>query len=338
MHKLLVETELKRLRMLGYEVFNPPYLSSVIDQSTVMDWIPATDPTLPVEAIAILSRTKFFYNPIAPEAAEILNHFFEIAIVTIDPNWLKNFLKAYHGKVIYRVYGQPYRLSEYVVNTHILDLISEHENFWFCPHHEETFNVEDSRLKCLNTRVIPYCLSDNIMELKDQWIFRDPNQINEPEYNNMGLMCPRILDNPYYNYYYKLIKKYFLSDQFKIFSVQIIPISYSQVLGTLERKHFLKLFSKLRGFIYHYRESTTCYLPPIEFMTLGGPVIFLKGSLLSRYFKSSSTPGETADLPGLAKLVQQLKKENYTLSNEIIESQKHVRKLYDPNYVWPIFP
>jgi len=38
MHKLLVTTELNRLRMLGYEVFNPPYLSSIIDQSAVRDW------------------------------------------------------------------------------------------------------------------------------------------------------------------------------------------------------------------------------------------------------------------------------------------------------------
>src|ERR1043166_1809004 len=37
-HQLLVNTELARLRQLGYEVFNPPYLSHVLDQSALTSW------------------------------------------------------------------------------------------------------------------------------------------------------------------------------------------------------------------------------------------------------------------------------------------------------------
>lgn len=334
MHKLLVYTELKRLRMLGYEVFNPPYLSSVVDQSAVLDWEPQIDSTLPKEVISILSKTNFFYDPISPEIGEILNQYFEIAIVTIDPNWLKNFLFVYHGKVIYRVYGQPYALSNYLVDNRILDLITERENFWFCPHNEEALCIEDSWIKYLNTRIIPYCISDDVIKLKDSWRFQD---INEEEYNSMGLMCPRILDIPYYNHYYGLIKSYFSDNQFKIFGVQILPVSDPQVLGTLERKNFLAHLIKLKGFIYHYSEPATCYLPPIEFMTLGGPVVFLKSSLLSRYFKNLSAPGEARDLSALVKLAKKLGKGDYSLSNEIIHSQKDVRTLYHPDYVWPIF-
>lgn len=333
MHKLLVTTELKRFRMLGYEVFNPPYLSSVIDQSAVHDWAPPFDSTLPAEAIAILSQTNFFYDSIPYEVAEILNQYFNVAIITINPIWLKNFLKAFHGKVIYRVYGQPYQLSNYLVNHGILDLITEREDFWFCPHNEEVLRTEDPWLRHLKTQVIPYCLSNDIMELKDHWTFHAVCT----EYSSIGLMCPRILDNTYYNEYYKLIKNYFPDSQFKIFGVQNLPVSDPQVLGTLERKDCLALFSKLRGFIYHYTEPTTCYLPPIEFMTLGGPVIFLKGSLLSRYFNNLSTPGEAQNLSALVKLAQHLKKGDSALSQEIINSQEKVRTLYDPDYVWPIF-
>ena len=334
MHKLLVNTELKRLRMLGYEVFNPPYLSSVIDQSAVLKWELHPGSTLPAEAIAILSTTNFFYDPIPPEAAVILNQYFEIAIITIDPNWLKNFLKVYHGKVIYRAYGQPYSLSNFMVDHHILDLITERENFWFCPHNEEVLRIEDSWIKRLKTRIIPYCISDDVMELKDSWRFQDTNS---SRYNSLGLMCPRIVDIPFYYHHYGLIKNYFSDNQFKIFGIQIIPVTDPQVLGTLERKDFLDLLSKLSGFIYHYSEPATCYLPPIEFMILGGPVIFLKGCLLSRYFKNLSTPGEARDLSELAKLAQRLKKGDYSLSHEIIQNQKDVRTLYHPSYVWPIF-
>jgi len=319
--------------MLGYEVFNPPYLSSVIDQSAVIDWEPQIDSTLPKEVITILSKTNFFYDPISPEIGEILNQYFDTAIITIDPNWLKNFLLVFHGKVIYRVYGQAYALSHFLADNRILDLITERENFWFCPHNEEVLRIEDPWIKNLNTRIIPYCISDDVIELKDSWRFQNTNT----RYNSLGLMCPRISDIPYYNHYYGLIKSYFSDTQFKIFGVQILPVSDPQVLGTLERKNFLAHLIKLKGFIYHYSEPATCYLPPIEFMTLGGPVVFLKGCLLSRYFKNISTPGEARDLSALAKLAQKLKKGNYSLSNEIIHSQKEVQTLYHPNYVWPIF-
>ncbi|EDP46524.1 glycosyltransferase family 4 protein [Rickettsiella grylli] len=334
MHKLLVTTELQRLRMLGYEVFNPPYLSSIIDQSAVIDWSGSVHSTLPHEAIAILSKTQFFYNPISSEAAEILNQYFEIAIVTIDPNWLKEFLKVYHGKVIYRVYGQSYPLSHFMLNYRLLDLITERENFWFCPHHEEVLSTEDSWIKRLETRVIPYCLADEVMALQDSWTFEKNTCL--PKYS-LGLMCPRILDNPYYRHYYNVIKKYFRGNEYKIFGIQIVPVPNLQVIGTLDRKDFLTALNKLSGFIYHYTEPTTCYLPPIEYMTLGGPVLFLKGCLLSRYFKNVSPPGEAENLTALVNLAQQLKKGDYTLSHEIITSQAEVRKLYDPDYVWPIF-
>lgn len=335
MHKILISTELKRLRMLGYEVFNPPYLSPIIDQSSILDRSAQINSTLPPEAIATLSATNFYYNRISPEVAEILNYYFDIAIITINPVWLKNFLKAYHGKTIYRVYGQHYRLSEYIVNNKILDLISEREDFWFCPHHKEALHTEDLWLKRFKIRIIPYCLSDDIIALENHWGFRDPYH-SVPEYNDLGLMCPRILDNDYYNRYYKLIKKYFSDEQFKIFGSQIVPISDPQVVGTLERETFLKRFSQLRGFIYHFKDPIVCYLPPIEFMTLGGPVVFLKGSLLSRYF-SQPPPGEAKNFSMLIKLAQQLKSGNLKFINEIIKSQEEVRALYHPSTVWPLF-
>lgn len=335
MHKLLVTTELKRLRMLGYEVFNPPYLSSVVDQSAIYDWTVPLDSTLPSEAIAILSKTNFFYAKIPAAAAEILNHYFETAIVTIHPGWLKNFLQVYHGRVIYRVYGQIYQLSQYLADYRVLDLITEREDFWFCPHHEKTLLIEDPWLSRLKTRIIPYCLSDDIIARKDHWTLKN-TQHNVPNSHNIGLMCPRILDNHYYNQYYKLIKRYFSSEQFKVFGIQIIPVTDPQVIGTLKRKDFLAHFTKLRGFIYHYTEPAVCYLPPIEFMILGGPVIFLKGSLLSKYFSNLSAPGEALDMSELAKLAKRLKKDD-TFINEVIASQKKVRMLYHPNYVWPIF-
>ena len=92
----------------------------------------------------------------------------------------------------------------------------------------------------------------------------------------------------------------------------------------------------MRAFVYHYAEPTVCYLPPIEFITLGGPVIFQDGSLLSRYFETD-TPGRAKTTRDLVWLAEKLRDGDLALSNEIVESQKAVRTLYQPEYVWPIF-
>jgi glycosyltransferase involved in cell wall biosynthesis len=330
MHKILVQTELKRLRTLGYEVFNPPYLSPIIDQSAMLNWRVPSDSTLPPEIIAILAKTNFFYSAISPAIGEILNQYFGTVIVTINPNWLESILKVYHGKLIYRVYGQPYNLSEYFSNNYTLDLISDRENFWFCPHHEKALLIEAQWIKRLNIRVIPYCLTDEVIALQDSWD-------RLASHNTMGLMCPRILDNTYYRKHYNRLKRYFADEPIKVFGVQMISVPDPQVVGTLERKEFLAQLLQLRGFIYHYPDRSILYLPPIEFMTLGGPVLFLKGSLLSAYFENTSAPGEARSMAELSVLAKQLRKKDNALTDEIIASQKKIRMLYHPSHVWPIF-
>ena len=335
MHKKLVKIEIERLRILGYEVFEPPYLKKPIRyQTTVWDWKQqsSSGSTLPLEALTILAKTNFFTSFIPQLAAEILNQYFGTILVVGNQIWLKNILEVYRGKIIYRVHGQPYSLSQDLVNHSILDLIIERENFWFCPHHEKALLIEDLWLTRLNTRIIPCCLPNDIIRLQDTWEFKE-------SYDTcIGLICPNILNNPFSYRYYGDIQRYFSGEQFKVFGTQVVTVPDPLVLGTLERKDFLAHFIKLHSFVYHYTESAFCHLAPIEFMTLGGPVLFQKGSLLSAYFENISAPGETKDIKTLTMRAKQLlKKHACTLSNEIIDSQKKVRMLYHPNYVWPIF-
>lgn len=328
MHKVLSQTELPRLRALGYEVFNPPYLSDVYDQSAVYDWGPS-DSGLPKEALEILERTNFFYDEIPPQAAEVLNAYFDAAIVTINPLWLVHFLKAYHGRVIYRTYGQPYSLSDELINLGGLALITERNDFWFMPHSEKVVDIEDDWLRS-RMMTVPYCLPQDVVDLRDTWDIGG----SVPE---LGLLCPRAADIPYYSNNYRHLKHYFPAKGYRIFGAQNVPVLRDeQVIGTVERSEFLRRFAQMRGFAYHYEEPTVCYLPPIEFMTLGGPVLFKKGSLLCRYFPASA-PGRADSIEELVKRSEQLRKGGRVFSRELIESQTEVRKLYQPEFVWPIF-
>ncbi|TGQ66892.1 MAG: glycosyltransferase family 4 protein [Mesorhizobium sp.] len=327
MHKVLLQTELPRLRALGYEVFNPPYLSDVYDQSAVYDWLPS-DSSLPREALEILERTNFFYDEIPPEAAEVLNAYFDAAIVTINPLWLVHFLKAYHGRVIYRTYGQPYSLSDELSKLGGLRLVTERDDFWFMPHSEKVTDVEDDWLRS-RMMIVPYCLTQDVVDLRDTW----DTGASLPE---MGLLCPRVADIPYYSANYRQLKRYFPAKGYRIFGAQNVPVGDKQVIGTVERSEFLRRLTQMRGFAYHYGEPTVCYLPPIEFMTLGGPVLFQRGSLLSRYFPAEA-PGKTNGIEDMVKRSEQLRKGDSAFSRELIESQAEVRELYQPEAVWPIF-
>lgn len=327
MHKVLSQTELPHLRALGYEVFNPPYLSDVYDQSAVYDWVPP-DSSLPKEALEILARTNFFYDEIPPDAAEVLNAYFDAAIITINPLWLVHFLKAYHGRVVYRTYGQPYSLSDELINLGALPLITERNDFWFMPHSEKVADIEDDWLRS-RMMIVPYCLTQDVVDLRDTWAIG----ASVPE---LGLLCPRATDIPYYTNNYRHLKHYFPAKGYRIFGAQNVPVDDEQVIGTVERSEFLRRFAQMRGFAYHYEEPTVCYLPPIEFMTLGGPVLFKKGSLLCRYFPAEA-PGRANSIEDLVKLSEQLRKGDRAFSRELIESQAEVRKLYQPEFVWPIF-
>jgi glycosyltransferase involved in cell wall biosynthesis len=327
MHKVLSQTELPHLRALGYEVFNPPYLSDVYDQSAVYDWVPP-DSSLPKEALDILARTNFFYDEIPPEAEEVLNAYFDAAIVTINPLWLVHVLKVYHGRVIYRTYGQPYSLSDELVNLGGLPLITERDDFWFMPHSEKVTGIEDDWLRS-RMMIVPYCLTQDVVDLRDTWDIG----ASVPE---LGLLCPRAADIPYYTNSYRRLKRNFPAKGYRIFGAQNVPVRDEQVLGTVGRSEFLGRLARMRGFAYHYEEPTVCYLPPMEFMTLGGPVLFKKGSLLCRYFPAEA-PGRTNSIEDLVKRSEQLRKGDRVFSRELIESQAEVRKLYQPEYVWPIF-
>lgn len=327
MHKVLSQTELPHLRALGYEVFNRPYLSDVYDQSAVYDWVPP-DSSLPKETLDILGRTNFFYDEISPEAAEVLNGYFDAAIVTINPLWLVHFLKAYHGRVIYRTYGQPYSLSDELINLGGLPLITERNDFWFMPHSEKVADIEDDWLTA-RTTIVPYCLTQDVIDLRDTWAI----EASVPE---LGLLSPRVVDNSYYSQNYGYLKRYFPAKGYRIFGAQNVPVRDERVIGTVERPEFLRRFAEMRGFAYHYEEPNVCYLPPIEFMTLGGPVLFKKGSLLSRYFPADA-PGRVDSIEDLVKRSEQLRKGDSALSRELIESQYEVRKRYQPEFVWPLF-
>jgi glycosyltransferase involved in cell wall biosynthesis len=72
-------------------------------------------------------------------------------------------------------------------------------------------------------------------------------------------------------------------------------------------------------------------------MILGGPVVFLKGSLLDKYFHQGPAPGRAQDITDAKRICDRLLAGDTELAKAIIDSQKKIRERYDPKFVWPKF-
>jgi glycosyltransferase involved in cell wall biosynthesis len=329
MHKVLVRTELARLRELGYEVFNPPYLSSLPDQSAELNWDGNQTSSLPKDVFDKLSKFNFFYNHISTEMSEILNKYFDAVIVTIHTDWLREILKVYHGKTIFRTYGQISTNSELLTKNRSFELIVKHPDFYFAPHSEEALTSEQSWLTERSV-VIPYCLTSDIFQHKDTF------DLTSPKNGTVAVSCPNIQDE-YYGLHYKFLKEHLPAEKYLIYGVQLSSTKDTQVVGTIPRASLIERFRTSNVYLYTYDYPHVCFLPPIEMMILGGPVVFLKGSLLDKYFHQDPAPGRAQDINDAKKLCDRILAGDIELANAIIESQKKIRERYDPQFVWPEF-
>ncbi|MBD9356067.1 glycosyltransferase [Methylomonas albis] len=327
MHKVLVETEFPMLKKMGYEVFRPPYLSNIQDQSVSDKW-EVGDTTLPRNVLNKLCRYNFFYNSISHEIGEILNTYFDVVIVTIHPDWLLSVLKVFSGTVLYRCYGQIGIVSKKLYENGAFDLIQGRENFWFLPHANECLSDEQIWLQNVG-HVVPYWLTDDVLDLKDTWA------TTEIRRQTIALSCPNIT-NAYYQTHFRYLKEFFEQRKFRYYGVQLEPNADPNVVGTLSRAAFLSEFSKESGYIYTYRERNVCYLPPIEMMMLGGPVLYFPNSLLHRYFGFNS-PGLVKNEEDALRVAQLIINGDKALISEIIDSQESIRRRYLKEYGQPIF-
>ena len=326
-HKLLVETELQRLRKLGYEVFNPAYLTPIEDQSISRDWDGQQPSTLPAPDFKKLAEYNFFYNDISEEISEILNKYFSSVIVTCSPAWVAPVLKVFCGKVIFRTYGQPYLMSQELENIGMKPYIENNGKFIFMPFSEESIQDEAPWLT-KNFITVPYCIQESLLKHESAW------RVEQIKRQEIILTCPNI-KNPYFAEHYQFLKNNFHEPHYKFYGVQLHETVDPQIVGTLERNEQILRFQQSAGYLYTYSDSV-CYLPPIEMMLVGGPVLFLTGSLLDKFFPEDA-PGRCHSIEEAKVKVSRLLDFEKKFIYDLQISQSKVLARYHPHYVWPEF-
>ncbi len=326
-HKILLQTEVARLRMLGYEVFTPPYLSKVNDQSVIREWVPSST-TLPPKIHDKLSKYNFYHNPINAEMAQMLNEYFDCVIIPSSPNILKDVLSVFHGKVIFRAYGLKDLVSDELQRVGALELFSGIKNFFYLPTSMEILEEEHLWLREMG-EVVPYCVTDDIINLQGSW---NQHGALTPE---ICLTSPNIRD-PYFRHHYKYLKRHFPEKHFRYYGVQTSHAQDPQIVGTLPRSQQLEQFLQSKGALYTHPSRTVCFLQPIEMMILGAPVVFLDGSLLSRMMPVNS-PGRAFSEDEAKGKCERLLEGDKKFIQAIVASQKSVVDRYIPRKVWPVF-
>ncbi|MCY1669393.1 hypothetical protein [Rhizobium sp. SL86] len=325
-HKILIKTELKILRDLGYEVFVPHYLSNIDDQSAVTRLHIQEDSTLPSDLYSKLSEYNFFYNSIDCEIEEILNCYFDAAIVTIVGRWCSEFLRVFEGPVLFRTYGQTSLISEDFERLGVQGLWEERKNVHFLPHAIETAELEGEWLK-QKMRVVPYSVASDTFDHQGCW--RGP-----VENNDYILISAPNIANIFHRFHYRFLKKHFYHPHYRFLGVQTKSIADPQVLGTLPLDGVIDQFMYSSGYMYTYSDPRVCYLPPIEMMVYGGPVIYLRGSLLARYFNNQG-PGECRTIDEAYEKSRRLLQKDRSFISELQSAQEAVVERYRPSYVAP---
>lgn len=327
MHKVLKTTELRQLRAMGYEVFNPAYLSPIYDQSADRTVDRDQPSTLPPEVFKKLISYDFFYRPIDEEIGELLNAYFDVVIVTINGLWLRELLKVYRGKVVYRIYGQHFLLSRQLAELGLVETLVSRPDFHIVPFAPESVEFEERWFRDLVFECVPYQIPDDAFETPFRW---------EPAGRRMEIASsfPNI-ENPYYAAAYAQFADRFKESYFRIYGPQRRTPPDRRIIGALSRPAFFQYLSQSAAYYYNYSDSV-CYLPPIEFMQLGGPVVCAPGSLLAKFFEPGA-PNVAFGVADAKERLERLLDGDPGFAAELIAAQEPVRRRYDRGLVQAAF-
>ncbi|WP_156922505.1 glycosyltransferase [Azorhizobium doebereinerae] len=327
MHKVLRTTELRQLRALGYEVFSPAYLSPIYDQSADRTIDVDQPTTLPKEIFDELLGYNFFYNAVSPRIAEILNTYFDAAIVTISADWLNAFLGAYRGPVVYRIYGQHFVLSNRILELGLWEKLIARDSFSIVPFAAETLDREHDWFTALCHEIVPYQIPDDVFAFSGSWARSERRR-------RIATHIPNI-ENPYYQAAYETFRSQYPQHVFEISGPQRSHPRDPSITGALPREDFLRRLASASGFLYNYSDEV-CYLTPIEMMELGGPVLYAPDSLLARFY-DGKTPGLIAHPTLATRKLRALLDGDPAFIADVLAAQETVRKRYDRAVVQPLF-
>lgn len=325
--KVFHRTELCQLREMAFEVFSPPYISSVHDYSADRMVDREQQTTLPLNIFLKLMATDFSGMNLTPEITDILESYFDAVIIAGNPACLRSFAGIYRRPIILRTYGRDQNLSEYFINAGLWERLVGRDNFTVVPFCPEAVEGENRWFRDLCHEYVPYQLADDVYAHSGLWnrVERDPIIATSMPY----------LEDPAHRAAYEAFNTTYPHKVFRIYGSQRSRHPDTRVVGEIERQAFLRSLAGSSGF-FHPHEEWACDLSPIEMMELGGPVLYAPGSLLTHLY-GEQTPGLIDNKVSGERKLRYLLNDDAHFISEVIASQEPVRQRFERTCVRPAF-
>lgn len=284
--------------------------------------------TLPADVLAELNAFDFYYNPMPPRIAELLNEHFEFVIIDPYPVKTREVLAHFRGPVLIRAFGMEHPLSYSEV--YFADYCSgatramrQHfGRFWFgafypevIPHENEFFRRRAFHL--------PVTLPEAAWRREGTWEGGD---------GRVFFVCPSINEHISCQAIYDEFKRHFGGLPHVIVGRQDSPVADPNVVGFLPDEQYARLYRRAQVMYYHSREPRHLHYHPVEAMASGMPVVYLRGGLLEKYDTGTQAGACDDEAEARGKLLRVLGGDRGLIA-AIRESQRTVVDKWRPGVV-----
>jgi hypothetical protein len=314
------------LRSLGCEVWvqkafpdTPAYRSC----SRGLRWDEGS--TLPPDALTDLNAFDFYTHPMPPRIAELLNEHFDLVVIDPYPMKTREVLTKYRGPVLARAFGRekPFSYSHMYFEDFLPGLtralLDNYARFWFSAFYPEVipFEVELLRRRAFH---LPIALPEVAWRLEHTWEGGDARVL---------FVCSSINDHPAGREIYEHFKAHFVNLPHVIVGRQDNPVADPSVVGFLPDEEYARLYRRAQVMYYHSQEPRHLHYHPIEAMTSGMPVVYLRGGLLEKY-DTGIQAGACADEAEAREKLRRVLGGDRALIDAIRESQTTVVEKWRP--------
>lgn len=244
-----------------------------LDSLICPDWKNCVD--MPPAVVDRLQRLKICENegqsPTRSEDLELLNQHVDVVYMTVLPALAIRLAQHFRGTVMFRPFGHG-RLNNYSrIATGMganLDSLRDVTNFIWCPILTTLHEVEDLRLY-RNPQLLTGFVSPSRLG-KNRWVAEESEKF-------VVETIPRIEKQAYYAEVYQKYINDFGDLPLKILGGNSPKGGHwndARILGRLEDDEYFETASKARISIYHGDSRYHVHYHPVEFMSLGVPVLF----------------------------------------------------------------
>lgn len=325
-HKTYIAAIAPMLIKFGYEVYIPKIVSSSIpDLSSKVFFDYDNSLSLDKKVLKKLNSIDF-YDSISLSDFNLLDQYFDVAILSIyKEKQFFDFLKFFHGITIYNAFGVQNLLTYTKIFSsnnkfcNLYELKKFINKFWFGYGYERIPEIECDLLKN-NSIYLPVPFKDD--ENKNKWIGTE---------RKLLFVAPKINSSVYYNRIYNEFIDNFGDFPYLILGQQFVDVDNKNVMGYLQDEEYKKAFRNCSVMFYHSTELRHLHYHPIEAISIGMPVVYMRNSLLD-YIGGKDSLGRCKNIKEAKRKIKRILTGDKKYAEKIACSERKILNYFSCDY------